>query len=156
MFDNDDDQLVVMDLKLTSDEARETTVNDLLQQAIRSAADEYAVSRAASVFTHGFALCMEQEGVNLDAAITMQRTLVERDVDEFYADNVRERARRLLFAALDRAEDEMREVLDEARRLVKVADEGSPEPKPYNREKHLAARARRGFPFDLAGDAQQG
>jgi hypothetical protein len=99
--------------------------------------DEKLIEQMSRAFTLTVRHCMEQEGVNLDAAVIMTRKVMEEDEK---IDPTPPEIQRLMAEAFDRGEDKLRRAIDVARELVKLADEGSPEVKPYDPEKHMRAR----------------
>lgn len=114
-------------------ESMETTLNDLIKKGLTS----IVVQQATGEFERGIVLCMQEEGVNLEAAIAMGRELVEQEQAAYPTP---EAHHAIIVQAQNQAADNVRARFRQMRELIALDDNGSSDPKPFDAEKTQAAR----------------
>ena len=108
-----------------------------LQEMLEAAERRQLMGQSVAAYILTFHEAMKQKKVNLEAAIQMTKTLVEKDEE---LDPSPPEIKELVTEAFDIAADKMRNALASAYRLVELNDNGSTEPAPYDEAEHLAAR----------------
>lgn len=130
-----------------SNQSPEDFFNGLLGQAMKQQAKQQAMIG----FVQSISGCMEQEGVNLEAAIVMAKELFDADteINRAQIENTPEfdpaalaEADAAIHDAFDQAVRKMRQVVTEAYKIVRLDSTGSSTPKPYNLRGHLEEKAR--------------
>lgn len=108
------------------------------EKIFRDAMLQQAMQKSTQAFCLSIRQCMEEEAVNLEAAIVMGRELIERDIE---VSGANPEADDMIKKAFNQAAIQMRHAINEAHALVRLDQNGSKEPKPYSVESHFEARA---------------
>ena len=121
-----------------------------LEGLLAGVARQQAKQHMVRTYVQGITLCMEQEAVNLEAAITSLRTVIDAD-NAFDREQIAQtgqvdaaklaEAEEMLAEAFREAVVQARKIVSEAHRLARLDDHGSATPVPYNEAEHMKARA---------------
>jgi hypothetical protein len=115
-------------------EAVQQSLNETFAKQLR---DQFMV-KVAMEYGQAMRACMEEEGVNLNAAIQMVMDLMSEDA-KLDPDPERDE---MVQEALTLAARMLRKAMSEAYEMVRLDTSGAREPKPYDQKQHLEQRAR--------------